>query len=187
MAESTIPSLVEKATIIFQGTVRTLSASTMREVSASDAVAIVRVDKVLGPASDLGDLTGSDLTLRWAGASRPAPGSHAIFFTNPWIYGTKLAVVEVGRAESSNEPEVVSEIEKQPARHLTRRLTGTELVVVGKVEKVEPSGVPEPVSHHSPNWMRATLQVESVEKGTLTAKQIAVLFASAEDLSLIHI
>ncbi len=180
MGKDSIVSLVDGATIIFKGTVRALSASTMREVWANDSVAIVRVDKILLTTHDLGDLT--ELTLRWSGASRVAVGEQAVFFANPWIYGMRLAVSEVGRAESSEEFDVLSEIEGRPTRQLALRLTDTELLVAGKVERVEPSGVKEPVSHHSPSWMRAKVQVESVEKGKLVAKQIDVLFPSAADV-----
>src|SRR6266852_5800268 len=114
MPDGTIAALVDGSTIIFQGTVRALSASAMREVAASDAVAIVRADKLLRAPAALGNLAGSELTLRWTSAAGPTVGAQAIFFTNPWIYGTGVAVVEIGRAESSEEPEVVSEIEKEP-------------------------------------------------------------------------
>jgi hypothetical protein len=182
MPKSMIASLVDGTTIIFRGTVRALSASTMREVWANDSVAIVRVDKVLYAMPDLGDLTGTELTLRWSGASKVAVGEQAIFFTNPWIYGTRIAVSELGRAELSEERDVLSEIENKPSRQLAARLDDTELLIAGKVEKVEPSGVEEPISHHSPGWMRAKLQVESVEKGKLAAKQVDVLFPSASDV-----
>src|SRR5712692_5186980 len=142
MGKDSIVSLVDGATIIFKGTVRALSASTMREVWANDSVAIVRVDKILLTTHDLGDLT--ELTLRWSGASRVAVGEQAVFFANPWIYGMRLAVSEVGRAESSEEFDVLSEIEGRPTRQLALRLTDTELLVAGKVERVEPSGVKEP-------------------------------------------
>ena len=182
MADNTISALVDQSAIIFQGTVRASGASTIREVAASDAVAIVRADKILLAPPALGNLNGSELTVRWRGASRPSEGAQAIFFTNPWIYGTDIGVVEIGRVDSLKASEVASEIENQPIRALALRLADTELVVAGKVEKVEPSGLAEPVSHHSPRWMRATVQVESIEKGTLPPGRASVLFASAQDV-----
>lgn len=183
MDAKTIQQFVDAATLIFKGAVRSLAASIMPEVPVSDDVAVVTVDTVIAAAPMLGDLKGTALTIRFAGAERPKVGDQAIFFTNAWIYGTHLAVAEVGRVEPAREADVVSAVKKRPDRQLAARIAGAEFVVVGVVEKVGPApDVHEPISLHSPSWKLATLRVESVNKGKLTGRRLEVLFASSDDV-----
>lgn len=60
MPEKTLEELVDASSLIFKGTARTIGASMMPEVPASDETAVVTVDSVLASAQllDKGDLSG---------------------------------------------------------------------------------------------------------------------------------
>lgn len=182
MPEKTLEELVDASSLIFKGTARTIGASMMPEVPASDEVAVVTIDSVLVSAPVLGNLEGTALTIRMGEGAALKPKDQAIFFTNVWIYGSQLAVTEVGRVDPKQESDVVAAVAKRPDRELIARLDRTELVVVGTVEKVEDAkDVLEPISEHSPEWKRATLRVESVEFGKLTGRHVDVLFAGSDE------
>jgi hypothetical protein len=65
------------------------------------------------------------------------------------------------------------------------RLAQAELVVSGVVSSAAQVAAPRPpfLSHHDPDWWRATVDVETVEKGHITTKTITALFANSTDVA----
>jgi len=66
---------------------------------------------------------------------------------------------------------------------LTARLLQAQVVVSGTVTAVDataPEGPPG-LSFHNPQWTRATIAVESVEKGTVSGNSLSVFFAASKD------
>ena len=65
------------------------------------------------------------------------------------------------------------------------RLARADLVVTGKVLKVEPeaAGGTAAATEHAPDWQRATVSIKSVEKGTLKEKTVVAHFASSMDIA----
>jgi hypothetical protein len=68
---------------------------------------------------------------------------------------------------------------------LTERLAQAEAVVSGVVLEVSPFQAQAPafLTHHNPDWWKATIQVDTVEKGTVSAKTIDVLYANSSDIA----
>jgi hypothetical protein len=66
---------------------------------------------------------------------------------------------------------------------LIQRLAQADTVITGVVVATAPvQGQPRGFEH-GPDWQRATIEIESVEKGHLTAKTIDVLFANSTDIA----
>ena len=66
---------------------------------------------------------------------------------------------------------------------LTQRLAQAEIVVSGVVVAVAPFDGPQLGFNHAPDWQKATIQIDTVEKGKTTTKTIDVLFASSTDIA----
>jgi hypothetical protein len=67
---------------------------------------------------------------------------------------------------------------------LRSRLAQAEVVVSGVVSATAQVSAPRPpLSEHDPDWWRATVNVESVEKGQVATKTIAALFAASTDVA----
>jgi hypothetical protein len=180
MPEKTLEELVDASTVIFVGTIRTIGASMMPEIPASDEIAVVTVDSVLASAPVLGDLKGTALTIHVNEAGGLNVGDQAVFFTNVWIYGAQLALAEVGRVDAKQESEVATAMASGPDRELAGRLEKADSVVAGIVDKVSDADVVEPISEHAPEWKRATLRGEAL-KGDHAGSHVDVLFPGSDE------
>lgn len=177
--------LVEVASIIVRAVVSQLHASNEPTVSPSERSVIAQVETVFRAGPALQKLAGQAVTIELAAPERPLrTGERAIFFTNGLVYGSHVVLREVAHREANaeNEREVVREIEALPAQHLKRRLDTAEIVAVGRIEHVRPSGINEPASFHSPKWMSAELHVREALKGSRREERLAILFPSARDV-----
>jgi hypothetical protein len=181
MAQKKIEKLVDSSTIIFKGTVQTLGSSNMPEVGISNEIGMVKVDVAILEVPLLGNITGTIMTIRFKRRQMLKIGSQAIFFTNVWIYASKIALGEVDHIATINEKDVISAMKEQPDRHLSIHLDRSELVMTGEVKKIERADVPEPISEHAPEWKIATINIKTILKGVFKDKQIDVLFASKEE------
>jgi hypothetical protein len=63
---------------------------------------------------------------------------------------------------------------------LTERLAQAAIVVSGVVLDVSPQN-PALGRNHDPAWSRATIQVETVEKGAVSTKTVDVLYSNSHD------
>ncbi len=64
------------------------------------------------------------------------------------------------------------------------RLAQADVVASGVVSATSRvAAARPPLSHHGPDWWRATVNVETVEKGDVAAKTMTVLFANSMDLA----
>jgi hypothetical protein len=65
------------------------------------------------------------------------------------------------------------------------RLAQAEVVVAGVVSSTAQVARPGPpfLSQHDPDWWRATIDVETVEKGQVASKTVTALFANSTDVA----
>lgn len=166
----------------------------MDGVPVTDATAIVKVEEVILAPQVLGDLTGKDITVQLRAPQTGDQGQHAVFFTDPWLYGEGVAVREIGRQElrpQAAEPEggrlrqQVSTIrERLPDEELRRHLDEVDVVVVGRVVNARPLELRGqlPTTEHDPQWWEAVLAVEAVEKGDVRGPTVSVVFANSMDV-----
>ena len=66
---------------------------------------------------------------------------------------------------------------------LSARLLQAQTVVSGTVTAVDApiSDAPPGLSFHNPQWTRATIALDSVEKGTVSGNSLSVFFAASKD------
>jgi hypothetical protein len=190
-----VTALVRQSSISFTGTVEQLGASTLGAVPANDRTGIVLVDHVLHAPPTFAHLAGSRVTVQFApGTDPPAPGQRVALFTNGLAFGDTIAVSEVGRLPVSEvEPRVpgfvanpaaapMADIESQLAgEDLRSHAVAADAVIVGRVSSLEKAG-PVARSEHDPDWWRATIDIQHVEKGNVPGKQVAVAFPNSRDV-----
>jgi hypothetical protein len=188
--QQNVDDLVRQSRFIFYGTVRELNAATIPAVAAAGRTVIVKIDEVLRAPATLGDFTGQEITVR---LSQPGPvrvGQRVVFFTNAWLYGQSIAVLEVGRilprGDTSGLRRQISDAAQRIAdQDLRDRITRAELVVAGKVSATRPAPEParrRPITEHDPDWWEATIEVSSVLKGRAPQPSVTVLFPNSTDV-----
>lgn len=187
---SQIDELVERSQFVFRGMVQRLKATTVPTVQVNDRTAVVRIEEVLHAPEVLIGYAGHEITVQLI---RPARvGERAIFFTVPRIYAKSVAVDEVDRYQVGNDEkalltsstQVKDAVAKLPDRHVQRRGSHADLVVVGKVSSITSLRARQryPITRHDPDWQEASIDVQSVEKGTLSEKPLIVLFPQSKDV-----
>jgi hypothetical protein len=182
-----VDDLTRRSQYVFQGAIRELGASTVPLAAPSNKTAVVRVEKVLDAPETFDDFTKRDVTVELRSAQGVKEGQRAVFFTRSWIYGTSLALVEVGRMPARNVPALekqIGETERKIADDALRtRLRRAQLVVVARVRSTEEAEQRRrlPITEHAPEWWEAVLEVESAEKGRPPARLVTVLFPKSTD------
>jgi hypothetical protein len=181
--------LTRAAQLVFRGTVQKAGASNLDVVQADSSTAVVRVDEVLKGAPSLGDLTGREITVKLAQPGAATPGEQAVFFTNGWLYGATLAVVEVGRLHGDAallRGQVAAAVRQSADDELKGRLAGAALIVAGRVVETHPAPVSGSEvgegSEHDPQWWEAVVQVDTVFKGKPVGQRVTFLYPTSQDV-----
>jgi hypothetical protein len=180
--------MTRAAQLIFRGTVQKVEASNLDVVPADSSTAVVRVDEVLKAAPGFGDLTGREITVKLAQPGDATAGEQAVFFTQSWLYGSTLAVVEVGRMHGEAgllRGQVAAAARQADDDELRGRLAGAALVVAGRVVETHPAVVGSEVgegSEHDPQWWEAVVQIDSVLKGKPAGPRVSFFFPTSQDV-----
>ena len=191
MDDRQLADLVPQASFIFAGTVLDPTGSSM-DFPIDAPTSVVRIDEILRAPADLGQQVGGAVTLVQPEAkSRRRGGRRAVFFTNGWLYGESIAVVEVGRMPVTGEArsrrsrnEILDSVAEDEERPLAERLAAAELVVTGRVVALtQLESGDQGSSEHDPEWWEATVEVGTVLKGTSGAKRVGVTFAASRDVA----
>jgi hypothetical protein len=190
------------ASFVFTGTVKKLKAATMTSVPITKQTAVVHVDQVQQAPKILSRYEGHDITVQLRERSDLKAGMQAIFYTNEWLFGDGVAVqeqrhTEVGQSAAAPASKSGSAPGRE-AQALRQHLEDADIVVSGKVISV---GLPKEtgakgaragsgtasltgrVSEHSPLWNEALVEVQTVEKGRESHKQIVVRFPRSSDVA----
>lgn len=183
MADTSLLDAVERASMIFAGTVTKATGSSLSVLRARPGMAVVRLRRSLFQDPVLGDLEGRPVTVRLAeqglGDRAVKPGEQLLFFATAWVHADEIAVAELGRLPDSdeNQKEVVQLVESLPERHLAARVAAAAVIVQATVAKVASANVGHTGTEHDPFWMRAELKVSEVLKGEVKGRgQTVVLF-----------
>ena len=191
-----IPNLLRQSAFSFLGTIEHLGAATMTDVPVDGRTAIVVVEQVLHAPEAFSQLANTRVTLQLAakGAALKV-GDRAAFFANATAFGDSLALTEVGRVPASDvEPQAgaaataagdvapflafQTQIETD---RLLAHAAAADAVVIGRVAKLE-QVAKKGLSEHDPDWWKATLDVDHVEKGNAKPGKLAVLYANSLDV-----
>lgn len=184
-----VEDLVRQSRFIFYGTVKELNATTVPAVAATSRTAVVKVDEVLYAPTTLGDFTGQEITVRLSQPASVRIGERVVFFTNAWLYGQSIAVLEIGRVlpggDLSDLRRQISDTEQRIADDSLRgRVASAQLIIAGKVSAVRPTDEHtrrRPITEHDPDWYEATVEVASVLKGRAPRPNVTILFPNSTD------
>jgi hypothetical protein len=187
---SKVEELVHRSQFVFRGVVESLNASTVPGIQINDRTTVVRIDEVLHAPAVLAGYAGHEITVQLSGTAHP--GEQAIFFTTPRVYAKSVAVDEVERLQPGSDQRTLREgaslvkeaVAKIPDRHVQRRSSDADLVIVGTVVSITSvrSRQQYPRTRHDPDWQEASIAVQAVEKGSLPGKSVVVVFPQSRDL-----
>lgn len=178
------------------GTVRSVGASDVPTIPASDATAVVAVEEVLHAPEALAGFGGQEVTVRLAASGSVSEGQRATFFTTVLAFGHSLGLAELSHQPAEEEVSALaSRVTDARASAADQRMQDqvnrADVIVSGRVTDVrQPSaaavlapGTETPVSEHDPQWMEAVVAVDSVVKGQQPAGETVVLFPSSMDVA----
>ena len=172
------------APFIFRATVERVGAATLPEISDVSNCIVVKVNEVIFAPPGFTDWTGKSITVAVKEPGRQKPGLEQVFYTNGWLYGKSLAVVEVASRDSREvtNQQVLDGVARNQDNKLRERLKASELVVSGQILKVHETEKQKLDSEHDPYWITAEIQVDSLEKGTTEGRTVTFRFASSYDI-----
>ena len=196
-------ALARQSSIVFSGTVSQLGAASFAGVPQSPNTIVVRVDSVLKKPSAISLKKGDNVTVELKDPSGFQQGTQATFYTDGWIFGSGVAVKELGHefnagggAAASGGPAgeaALGQTQDQISdQDLQNRLNSADFVVIGRVTEVRrwnvpKSATPHRVSEHDPDWHEAVIKVQSVLKGgQVKGNKVVVRFPGRNDVAWVH-
>jgi hypothetical protein len=197
-------ALVKQSSIIFSGTVSQLGAVSFVGVPQSPQTIVVRVDSVLKKPPAVSLKKGDNITVEVKDPSSFQQGAQATFYAEGWIFGSGVAVKELGHdfspgggapAEGARTAETaLGQMQKQISdQDLQNRMASSDLVVIGRITDVHRWTIPKsaaaryPISEHSADWHEAVLQIKTILKGTKPkGGKMAVRFPLSRDVAWVN-
>src|SRR5213076_2418409 len=197
-------ALARQSSIVFAGTVSQLGATSFVGVPKSAQTIVVRVDFVLKKPAAVSLKKGDNVTVEVKDPSAFQPGTQATFYTEGWIFGSGVAVKELGHdfnpgggapAEGSptGQPALAQTPKQISDQDLQNRVASSDLVVIGRITDVHRWTIPKSaaaryhVSEHSADWHEAVLQIKSILKGTKPkGGKMAVRFPLSRDVAWVN-
>jgi hypothetical protein len=160
----------------------------------------VKVDSVEKKPAAVSLKKGDSVTVEVKDPSAFQEGAHATFYTDGWIFGSGVAVKELGHdLGTAAEPVQVTSAGKPSGQgkgeisdqELMDRMKASDFVVVGRVTDVRKWNVPKPksgapsrVTEHDPDWHEAVVEVQSVLKGgKVKGNKVIVRFPNRNDVA----
>ena len=202
--QSNQAALAKQSSIIFSGTVSQLGAVSFVGVPQSPQTIVVRVDSVLKKPPAVSLKKGDNITVEVKDPSAFQQGAQATFYAEGWIFGSGLAVKELGHdfnpgggtpAEKARTGEAaLGQMQMQISdQDLQNRMASSDLVVIGRITDVHRWTIPKsaaaryPISEHSADWHEAVLQIKTILKGTKPkGGKMAVRFPLSRDVAWIN-
>jgi len=195
-------ALAKQSSIVFSGTVSQLGAVSFAGVPQSTQTIVVRVDSVLKKPPAVSLKKGDNVTVELKDPSAFQQGTQATFYTEGWIFGSGVAVKELGHdfnpggasAPGAGRGETAPGYTQEQIsdQELRDRLNSADFVVIGRVTDVHrwtvpKSATPHRVSEHDPDWHEAVVQVQSVLKGAqVKGNKVVVRFPGRNDVAWVH-
>ena len=196
-------ALARQSSIVFSGTVSKIGATSFDDVPKSAQTLVVRVDSILKKPSAVSLRKGDDVTVEVKDPSAFQEGTHATFYTDGWIFGSGVAVKELGheigpgvsgttKTGGTDEKAHGQGQEQISDQELRDRLNAAGFVIVGRVTDVHRWNVPKyaapyRVTEHDPDWHEAVVEIQSVLKGgKVKGNKIVVRFPQRNDVAWVH-
>src|SRR5437879_7128633 len=185
-------ALARQSSIVFAGTVSQLGATSFADVPKSAHTIVVLGDSVPKKPSAGSLKKGDSVTVEVKDPSAFHEGTQATFYTDGLIFGSGVAVRELGhevkpgggkaRAGGSAAGRSFAQMQQQISdQELRDRIASADFVVAGRITDVHPwkvpksAAVPYRVTEHSPDWHEAVLQIQSTLKGAKVKKNRMVV------------
>src|SRR5713101_5603775 len=200
--QSSQAALAKQSSIVFSGTVSQLGAVSFAGVPQSPQTIVVRVDSVLKKPPAVSLKKGDNVTVELKDPSAFQQGTQATFYTEGWIFGSGVAVKELGHefnasgasaaGAGTGETALGYTQEQISDQELRDRLKSADFVVIGRVTEVRrwtvpKSATPHRVSEHDPDWHEAVVEVQSVLKGAqVKGNKVVVRFPGRNDVAWVH-
>src|SRR5216684_4195560 len=108
-------ALVKQSSIVFVGTVSQVAATSFTGVPKSAQTIVVRVDSVLKKPQAVSLKKGDNVTVEVKDPSAFRDGMQATFYTEGWIFGSGVAVKELGHAAPSAADTGAKTVEQVPS------------------------------------------------------------------------
>jgi hypothetical protein len=190
--------LMKQASIVFRGTVKAKGEVFFKGVPKSEHTIVVIVDEVIRKPSSISLTRGQQVTVSAITPASLSTDSSYIFYAEGWIYGSAVAVREIGheavakQAEGTAVPiraQLEQSLQELSDRELRSRLDAADMVVVGEVTSVQPWKQPlfaqqrPRISEHAPNWQEAVIRVKTALKGELADHEVIVRFPGSWDVA----
>ena len=192
-------ALMGQSGIVFSGTVSQLAATSFADVPKSEQTIVVRVDAILKKPAAVSLKKGDSVTVEVKDASAFQEGAHATFYTAGWIFGSGVAVKELGHVLGEAAPGAAAggsahgQEQALSDQELKDRMNASDCIVVGRVTDVrkwnapKKSGSPLHVTEHDPDWHEAVVEVQSVLKGgAVKGNKVVVRFPNLNDVAWVH-
>lgn len=172
------------APFIFRATVERVGAATLPEISDVSNCIVVKVNEVIYAPPGFTDWTGKSITVAVKESGKQKAGVEQVFYTNGWLYGKSLAVLEVASKDSREvtNQQVLDGVARNQDNKVRERLKASELVVSGQVIKIGETIQQKTISEHDPIWTAAIIKIDSVEKGKIQGSELKIFFASSGDI-----
>jgi hypothetical protein len=190
-------ALAGQSSIIFAGTVSQVAATSFADVPKSAQTIVVRVDAILKKPAAVSLKKGDSVTVEVKDPSAFQPGTQATFYTDGWIFGSGVAVKELGHeigpasggTSTAGGANTQAEISDEELRN---RLNAADFVVIGRVTDVHRWAASKytkttRVTEHDPDWHEAVVEIQSVLKGgQVKGNKIVVRFPGRNDVAWIR-
>jgi hypothetical protein len=183
--------LAQSSTFVFKGTVQTVNATTVSQSPASPSTVIVRVDSIQRCSTNVCGTVGQTVTVRLLEPGSVKEGEQATFFTEGWLLGAGVAVLEIKHVSPAMDDGAVTALLATGSKTINDQALSIQVnlaacVITGQVQQVKPSEMSDrPSEHEKADWQDATIKVLTVEKkGCQISKNntIEVLFPSSKDI-----
>lgn len=180
-----LEDLVRQASYVFIATVTKLKTASGANTPARNRAAVMLVNEVLYARAGLPDLGDKEITVELNRPKSVKIGQQGVFFTSAGQIGETITVREVDHFDAIDDRATLRQrvariVQLQIDENMQRRITSAELIVVGKLVKIEPADVPGPGTRDSPEWYEAEIEVQLVEKGQLAGNRLSFLFARSQ-------
>jgi hypothetical protein len=197
-------ALVKQSSIIFAGTVSEVAATSFAGVPKSAQTMVVRVDSVLKKPAAVSLKKGDSVTVEVKDPSAFQNGTQATFYTDGWIFGSGVAVKELGHeilpsggtptAAAGTVGKTFGQLQQEVNdQDLQVRVATADYVVIGHITDVHQWKVPKSAaaryrtSEHSANWHEAVLQIQSILKGPKVKRnKMIVRFPQSRDVAWVN-
>jgi len=195
-------ALMKQSSIVFAGTVSQLGATSFAQVPKSAQTIVVRVDAVVRKPSAVSLKKGDSVTVEVKDPAAFREGAQATFYTEGWIFGSGVAVRELGHeinpggapttAAAADEKGQATASEQFSDQELRDRINNSDFVIIGRVTDVHRWNAPKSgkayhVTEHDPDWHEAVVEVQSVLKGgKVKGNKVIVRFPQRNDVAWVH-